>query len=301
VPAAYFGGADGSASRETPLEALTDLVRGARPTMAGRSFSVDQWSFSDPIGEKAASDRRLAQFGLMGRAIFVQQEMVEAIEGPESAWSRRELLLTSGDGRYRSSVLADDASGNTSLDVRETVICDGQRVWTFWPPRNDGLGDDSAATVHWRRAGRAELGLAEMTDPIWLLKDYDLAWAGDAKAGHKAEFGGRICYEGTAVPRGKSELIPADDPCDRIDLLVDVETGVLLRLARVIDDRDYQIREWADFAPDADYTDDAFAYTPDPDARLVEDDGGMFGDVPPVLAKAAHGVASLLKLGRSKG
>lgn len=279
---AMFGaGADRSATRSSPLATLTELIRGARERMAGRSFSVDQWEYSDPIGEKTASDRRLATLGIMGRAIVVQQEMVEVLEGPEAAWSQRELLLVAGDDRYRSSVLRDDAAGAAVSVPKETVICDGRKVWTLKP-----TALDDKDPVHWRRMGRSELGLAELLDPSWLLRGYDLTPAGDPAAGHKAEFGGRICFELTAVPHAKSELIPAEDPCDRVDLLVDAETGVLLRLARVIDDRDYQIREWADFAPDAAFTDDQFEYLPDASVRIFEDSGSVFSEVP-VLAKVA--------------
>ena len=275
-----------------PVETIVELVKNAREVLAGRTYSVDQWVYSDPIGEKAAADRRLATLGIMGRAAVVQQEMVEVIEGPEQPWSRRELLVTDGDVRYRSTVLTDDGASAAYSKRKETVICDGRRVWTI-PPETDGVPGE----VHWRRMVRAELGLSEMADPSWLLRDYELTASGDPAAGYQAEYGGRICYEAVAVPRTRSELIPADDPCDRIELLIDVETGVLLRLARVIADRDYQIREWADFMPDVPVTDEMFTYVPNDAARVIEDSGG-FGDG---LAKAAAGVASLLGFGRSKG
>jgi hypothetical protein len=259
--------------------------------MADRTYSVDQWVYSDPIGEKAAADRRLAALGIMGRAAVVQQEMVEVIEGPEQPWSRRELLVTDGDLRYRSTVLADDGDSAAHSERKETVICDGRRVWTVYPDHDGTPGD-----IHWRRMVRAELGLSEMADPSWLLRGYDFTPSGDPAAGYQAEYAGRICYEAVAVPRTRSELIPAEDPCDRIDLLIDMETGVLLRLARVIADRDYQIREWADFAPDVPVTEEMFSYVPDESARVIED-SGVFGDG---LAKAAAGVASLLGFGRSK-
>jgi hypothetical protein len=271
-----------------PVETLRDLVKNARDVMAGRTYSVDQWVYSDPIGERAAADRRLAGLGIMGRAAAVQQDMVEVLEGPEQPWSRRELLVTDGDARYRSTVLADDGNDAAHSERMETVICDGRRVWTVHPDRAGVPGE-----VHWRRVVRAELGLSEMADPSWLLRDYDLSPSGDPEAGYQAEYGGRICYEAVAVPRVRSELIPAEDPSDRIEILIDVQTGVLLRLARVIDDRDYQIREWADFTPDFPITDEMFVYVPDDAARVIEDSSG-FGEG---LAK----VASLLKLGRSKG
>jgi hypothetical protein len=270
------------------METLRDLLKDAHDGLAGRSYSVDQWVYSDPIGERAAADRRLATLGIMGRAAVLQQDMVEVLEGPEQPWSRRELLVTDGDHRYRSTVLADDGNSAEHSEQLETVICDGRRVWTLQPEQ-----DGYPAEVHWRRMVRAELGLSEMADPSWLLRDYDLSQGGDPAAGYKAEYGGRICYEAVAVPRVRSELVPPEDPCDRIDLLIDVETGVLLRLARVIDDRDYQIREWADFTPDAPIKEQMFSYVPDQSARVVEDSGGAFGDG---LAK----VASLLKLGRAK-
>ncbi len=275
-----------------PVETLRALLKSARDEMEGRSYSVDQWVYSDPVGEKAAADRRLATLGIMGRAAVLQQDMVEVLEGPEQPWSRRELLATDGAGHYRSTVLADDGNTAARSERKETVVYDGRRVWTLYP----GL-DGAPGEVHWRRMGRAELGLTEMADPSWLLRDYDLDLGGDPAAGHRADYGGRLCYEAVAVPRDRSELIPAEDPCDRIDLLIDVQTGVLLRLARVINERDYQIREWADFTPDAPVDDEMFVYAPDEAARVVEESGGAFGDG---LAKAAQGVASLLKLGRSK-
>ena len=112
-------------------------------------------------------------------------------------------VLVAPGGRFRVENQERDGQ-------RDVTVCDGESCWRL-------LGDWAER----REAGLGDPALAELLDPSWLLAMYVLDETGSVEAD------GRTACAATATPRAVGQR--GNQP-DRIDVLVDAELGILLRL-----------------------------------------------------------------------
>jgi hypothetical protein len=183
--------------------------------------------------------------------------------------SASDLLVAPG-GRYR-------VQGSGGL----LVVCDGEHRWD--------VSDGVAGRVPWREAGWDFHG---MLTPRWLIACYELQAMGVEVVG------GRAAIRVTGTPRMVSALRRSRYRLlDRVDVLVDVELGILLGSKQVFEGETLESAELSDVlvSPPAAAMSDSFALPPDVD---VEDDEEPFGDYQPPsgagwqVAGAAAGVAA---------
>jgi hypothetical protein len=209
---------------------------------------------------------------------------LDGILGPDAVWDafsarenstdRASRLRLAGPGRYRIDALA-----GREPSAPETVGCDGERHWQV-----------NGTRVTARRARPLPLDLARLVDPAWLLGVYRL-WAGG-----ETDVGGRrgLLVVGRRIedeygPLGP-ELFWKGAAADQVEVVVDAELAVLLRLTGFIDRQpsvSYEMREVAAGVADA------HAFDVPPGAHS----GGPFnglGLTPAVAAKTAvKGAAGL--------
>jgi len=127
-----------------------------------------------------------------------------AAAGEPPRWQEStSTVLVAPGGRFR-------VENQERADQRDLTVCDGESCWRL-------LGDWAER----REAGLGDPALAELLDPSWLLAMYVPAETGTI------EVDGRTAYAVTAAPRPVGQH--GNQP-DRIDVLVDAELGILLRL-----------------------------------------------------------------------
>ena len=145
--------------------------------------------------------------------------------------TQRSTLLIQPGRRYREQG-EDVASG-----------CDGERSWTA--TRKDGGWDVEADDG-------PESPLPPMLRPSWLLTGYTLE-AGDAVTAD-----GREALRVVAVPRPQpwSRRPAGTRPLDRVEMLVDLGLGILLRHEEILDGRTLSVTELTGVRLDPDPVDD---------------------------------------------
>ena len=145
--------------------------------------------------------------------------------------TQRSTLLIRPGRRYREQG-EDVASG-----------CDGDRSWTA--TRKDGGWDVEADDG-------PESPLPPMLRPSWLLTGYTL------EAGEAVTVGGREALRVVAIPRPQLwSRRPADTrPLDRVEMLVDLGLGILLRHEEILDGRTLSVTELTGVRLDPDPVDD---------------------------------------------
>jgi hypothetical protein len=145
--------------------------------------------------------------------------------------THRSTLLIRPGRRYREQG-EDVASG-----------CDGDRSWTA--TRKDGgwdvEADDGPASP-----------LPPMLRPSWLLTGYTL------ETGEAVTVGGRDALRVVAVPRPQlwSRRPAGTRPLDRVEMLVDLGLGILLRHEEILDGRTLSVTELTGVRLDPDPVDD---------------------------------------------
>src|SRR5436305_11158643 len=132
--------------------------------------------------------------------------------------ARRSTLLIQPGGRYR-------VQGEDSADG-----CDGNRSWSAI--RTDGDWDVEADDG-------SEPPLPPMLRPSWLLTGYTL------EAGEPVAADGREALRVVAAPQPRvwSRRPAGTRPLDRVELLVDLGLGILLRHEEILDGRTLSVTE----------------------------------------------------------
>ena len=181
-----------------------------------------QLSLSGELTRRADLAAERSLLAPSGRAA----DPVDAPEPPRWRETKSSVLVAPG-GRFRvESVARDervdaaehpdaaeypDAAGQSDVSGRrELIVCDGESCWRL-------LGDWAER----REAGLRDPALAQLLDSSWLLAGYVLQESGTIDAD------GRTAYCVTATPR---PFGPRGGRPDRLDVLVDAELGILLRL-----------------------------------------------------------------------
>jgi hypothetical protein len=187
---------------------------------------------SQRLIDRVLSDMRRASGGVLPPLPLSEHVRLFAGAGAPSSgprWieTRRRILLASG-GRYRVEVIGDDRT-------TELIFCDGASCWVM----HDGEADRYAA-------GPAMSPVEDLIRPSWLLSRFDLTEAGTA------EVAGHIAYRLVATPRPPADKYQSRRYCllDRVDLLVEADTGIVLRREEVFGGQPVEIAELRDFALD---------------------------------------------------
>ena len=151
--------------------------------------------------------------------------------------TQRSTLLIRPGRRYREQG-EDVASG-----------CDGDRSWTA--TRKDGGWDVEADDG-------PESPLPPMLRPSWLLTGHTL------EAGEAVTAGGREALRAVAVPRPQlwSRRPAGPRPLDRVEMLVDLGLGILLRHEEILDGRTLSVTELTGVRLDPDPVDDDLLVPP---------------------------------------
>jgi hypothetical protein len=139
---------------------------------------------------------------------------------------------------------------------RGVSVIDGKRWWSDWPYRGFSSSEDDS---------RVSIGImhGELLDPWPLISDLDLEVRGTAT------YLGREAVEAHAAPRERrvpyySRVISG---ADALELAVDLERGVLLRLAAVLKGATFEIKEMTDIAFDENLDPDLFKLEPPPEEQ----------------------------------
>jgi outer membrane lipoprotein-sorting protein len=182
-------------------------------------------------------------------------------------------VLVAPGGRFR-------VANPARHDGPDVTVCDGESCWRL-------LGDWAER----REAGLGDPALAQLLDPSWLLAGYVLAETGTIDSG------GRTAYCVTATPRpvGRRGKLP-----DRVDVLVDAELGILLRLEARNGGRLVETAALESVAVHPDHVLDLTQFSPPPGTTptdpgaAVADFGQLRGPLGQVVGTAADLTANAL-------
>jgi len=136
----------------------------------------------------------------------------------------------------RSTLLI--APGRRYREQSESFLsgCDGDRSW-------HAVRDDGGWTVD--ETGGPEPPLGELLRPSWMLSGYTL------EPGERVTMGGRDALRAVATPRPGIWPRPmARRPLDRVEAVVDLELGILLRQEEFLDGRTLRVAELTDILID---------------------------------------------------
>jgi hypothetical protein len=174
--------------------------------------------------------------------------------GPRWTQTRQRILLAPG-GRYRVAAADQPA---------DLTFCDGTSCWVM----RDGTADRYSAEP-------PPTPVPDLMRPPWLLSRFRLADAG------LAEVAGRVAHRLVATPRLPADRVVAElfvarahSLLERIDLLVDADTGIVLRHEAVFDGQPLWITELRDFVADPPEARDPAWFRP-PASVPDEDCGGI--------------------------
>jgi hypothetical protein len=198
-----------------------------------RDLDLDRIRYEDeipPPGKAACVPPPWQLFRDFSRRPRAEREWEMATDQLGTETHRSTLLIQPGR-RYREQG-EDVASG-----------CDGERSWTA--TRKDGGWDVEADDG-------PESPLPPMLRPSWLLTGYTLE-AGDAVTAD-----GREALRVVAVPRLQlwSRRPAGTRPLDRVEMLVDLGLGILLRHEEILDGRTLSVTELTGVRLDPDPVDD---------------------------------------------
>ncbi len=194
--------------------------------------------------------------------------------GAEPQWRETtSSVLVAPGGRFR-------VANPARHDGPDVTVCDGESCWRL-------LGDWAER----REAGLGDPALAQLLDPSWLLASYVLAETGTIDSD------GRTAYCVTATPRplGQRGRLP-----DRIDVLVDAELGILLRLEARFGGRLVEAAALESVTVHPDHVLDLTQFSPPPGTTptdpgaAVADFGQLKGPLGQVIGTAADLTASAL-------
>lgn len=198
-----------------------------------RDLDLNRIRYEDevpPPGEAAGVPPPWQLFCDFSRRQRAEREWEMATDQLGTETHRSTLLIRPGR-RYREQG-EDVASG-----------CDGDRSWTA--TRKDGGWDVEADDG-------PESPLPPMLRPSWLLTGYTL------EAGEAVTAGGREALPVVAIPRPQlwSRRPAGTRPLDRVEILVDLGLGILLRHEEILDGRTLSVTELTGVRLDPDPVDD---------------------------------------------
>jgi hypothetical protein len=178
--------------------------------------------------------------------------------GPAEVRHFRARLVIAPGGRYHAQADGDRDEFNF-LHVRLGDLPDG-----LIPPGPDGADDQDADVQTWLTPR-----YREMLRPVSLLTGFALALHGPVT------FAGRDAHHVVATPTPSAAAItPGLAPLDRVEVLIDAETGILLRREEIFSGRVLRFTEFtsARFGPLE--AADAALFAPDPGSGTAEGDPG---------------------------
>jgi hypothetical protein len=186
-------------------------------------------------------------------------------------WTRLTLSAEVNDG---STVLVAPGMRYRYESAEYLTGCDGGRPWEIVEDE-----DEQHRSAHWISGPQAPL--ARLLCPAWLLDGSRLEIRGSTR------FRGREALDVVMTRRPTLRTAPMspDETADVVEVLVDAESGILLRIPELDEDDRPDVREFvrADFAPVI----DASRFQPPPHARIAEGFGDAFsGPLRPVRLAA---------------
>ena len=193
-------------------------------------------------------------------------------------WTRLALSAEVSDG---SSILVAPGKRYRYQDAEYVTGCDGDRPWEL--PGDD---EDPGVQVTW--VSGPEPPLDRLLCPAWLLVDSRLQVRGRVRAC------GRDAIDAVMTRRSDTlrSTAPGDEPPRTVEVLVDSESGILLRIAERGHDGEPVVTELvsADFDPVI----DPAAFTPPPGSRISGKASDVFGTGGPAwwAVKTAAGLAA---------
>jgi hypothetical protein len=198
-----------------------------------RDLDLDRIRYEDdvpPPGEAEGAPPPWQLFRDFSGRLRAEREWEMATDQLGTETQRSTLLIRPGR-RYREQG-EDVASG-----------CDGDRSWTA--TRKDGGWNVEADDG-------PESPLSPMLRPSWLLTGYTL------EAGEAVTAGGREALRVVAIPRPQlwSRRPAGPRPLDRVEMLVDLGLGILLRHEEILDGRTLSVTELTGVRLDPDPVDD---------------------------------------------
>lgn len=175
-------------------------------------------------------------------------------------WTQLSLSAEANDG---SSLLLSPGNRYRFQTQTRRTGCDGGRPWELIEdePYSEG--------VHW--VSGPEAPMPRLLCPAWLLDSSVLQMRGETQAF------GRQAFDVLMTPRPSLRTAPLPDRLARpVEVRVDAESGILLRVAELGPRGDQQVLELvrADFAPSF----DAAQFQPPSGSRTAESFGQSFGD-----------------------
>ena len=192
-------------------------------------------------------------------------------------WTR---LTLSGEVNDGSKVLVAPGMRYRYESAGYLTGCDGGRPWEI-----DGDEDDERQSVHWVSGPQAPL--ARLLCPAWLLDGSRLEIRGSTRVcGREA-----LDVVMTRRPTLRTAPVSADETAEVVEVLVDAESGILLRIPELDEDDRPDVLEFvrADFAPVI----DASRFQPPPGSRIAEGIGDAFSGLPRPARLAATTVGGL--------
>jgi hypothetical protein len=193
-------------------------------------------------------------------------------------WTRLTLSAEVSDG---SKVLVAPGMRYRYESAEYLTGCDGGRPWEI----DEDEEDDRRQSVHWVSGPQAPL--SRMLCPAWLLDGSRLEVRGSTR------FCGREALDVvmTRRPTLRTAPMPAGERDEVVEVLVDAESGIILRIPELDEDDQPDVREFvrADFAPVI----DSSRFQPPPHARIAGGFGDAFSGVPRPARLAATTVGGL--------
>ena len=188
-------------------------------------------------------------------------------------WTRLTLSAEVNDG---STVLVAPGMRYRYESADYLTGCDGGRPWEI----DEDEDNDRRGSIHWISGPQAPLG--RMLCPAWLLHSSRLEIRGSIRVCEREA----LDVVMTRRPTLRTAPMAADETADVVEVLVDAESGILLRVHELDEDDRPEVREFvrADFSPVIDPS----RFRPPPGSRIAEGVGDAFsGPLRPVWRAAA--------------
>jgi outer membrane lipoprotein-sorting protein len=198
-----------------------------------------------------AEVRGMLDGGVLARQDEAQRWFARAAPpGPAEVQHFRARLLVAPGGRYHAEADGDRDEFNFR-NLRAADLPDG-----FFPPGTHDADHLDASVQTWLRPR-----YKEMLRPVSLLTGFVLALRGPVT------FAGREAHHVVATPSPSAAAItPGLRPLDRVEVLVDAETGILLRREEIFGGQVLRFTEFTSARFGALEAADAARFAPDPES-----------------------------------